>query len=74
MFNFASLFSLLRSVPAVITEFETLASDPVVQNLEALIAKNFTHTTTAGAAVVLEPLGTTTNTGATPAVGGDHTK
>jgi hypothetical protein len=56
MFSFATLFSLLSAAPGVISDVEALLQDPAVKSLEQLIAENFTHTTTPGAAAVLEPI------------------
>ena len=69
MFSFASLFSLLEAAPGAIStaesvgytvseDFKAIMANPAVQQLEALIAKNFTATTTPGSAAVIEPKAT----------------
>ena len=62
MFSFASLFALLANAPTVISaaetgiaDVQTLLQTPAVKDLEALIGGLFEHTTTAGAASILEP-------------------
>lgn len=61
-FTFASLFGLLANAPSAITalqtgitDIESLLQAPAVKDLEAVIGGLFTHTTTAGAAAILEP-------------------
>lgn len=62
MFSFANIFALLANAPTAISAVETgigdvqtLLQEPAVKDLEALIGSLFSHTTTAGAASILEP-------------------
>jgi hypothetical protein len=58
MFSFASLFSL---IPTAVADIEAVLANPIVQQLEQLIAANFSHVTTPGSAAILEPLVTATS-------------
>lgn len=52
-----AILGLLPSIPA---DIAALQANPVVKELESLVANLFTHTATPGAAVVVEPKSTTT--------------
>ena len=55
-FSFSAIFALLTEAPQVIADLEALAAAPAVRDLEAKLAQSFTHTTTPGAAAIIEPI------------------